>query len=125
LQQPGSALFRRPAAIGDCQFVGCLWRWRQRRVGGGWWRRWLHQPNTATLAWDAVTAPNLQGYRVYYRTAAGTYQPVAQGQPVGNGTTTYQLTNLSSQTTYFMVVTAYDSQGNESGYSNVVSKTIP
>jgi fibronectin type 3 domain-containing protein len=78
---------------------------------------------SATLTWSAVTAPNLQGYRIYHRTAAGTYQPLGQGQPTG--TTTYQVTNLSSQTTYYMVVTAYDSLGNESAYSNEVSKTIP
>ena len=28
-------------------------------------------PNTATLAWDAVTHPNLAGYRVYFGTAPG------------------------------------------------------
>ena len=82
-------------------------------------------PDTATLTWDAVTDPNLQGYRVYFRTAQETYQPLGQGQPVGNGTTSYQLTSLSSKTTYYMVVTAYDFQGNESAYSNEVSKTTP
>jgi fibronectin type 3 domain-containing protein len=80
-------------------------------------------PGSATLTWDAVTAPNLQGYRVYYRTAAGKYPPLGQGKPVG--TTTYQLIGLSSQTTYYFVVTAYDTQGDESAYSNEVSKTIP
>jgi len=36
LQRPSSALFKRPAAVGDCQLVGCLWR-RQQRAGAGWW----------------------------------------------------------------------------------------
>src|SRR5438445_484971 len=35
---------------------------------------------TATLAWDAVTAANLSGYRIYYGTAPGTYlQSAGQG----------------------------------------------
>jgi len=81
---------------------------------------------TATLAWDAVTDPNLRGYRVYYGTFAGIYlQSPGQGLPVGNGTTTYQVTGLSTAATYYFVVTAYDLQGNESAYSNEVRKVIP
>ena len=81
---------------------------------------------TATLAWDAVTDPNLHGYRVYYGTFAGTYlQSPGQGVPVGNGATTYQVTGLSTGATYYFVVTAYDMQGNESPYSNEVRKVIP
>ena len=81
---------------------------------------------TATLAWDAVTAPSLQGYRVYYGTFAGTYlQSPGQGLPVGSGTTTYQVTGLSTGATYYFAVTAYDSQGDESAYSNEVLKVIP
>jgi hypothetical protein len=81
---------------------------------------------TATLAWDAVTDPNLQGYRVYYGTFAGIYlQSPGQGLPVGNGAATYQVTGLSSGATYYFVVTAYDLQGNESAYSNEVRKVIP
>ena len=36
-------------------------------------------PNTAALAWDALTVP-VSGYRIYYGTAPGT-----DLQPVGNG----------------------------------------
>src|SRR5213596_1356365 len=36
--------------------------------------------NSASLAWDAVTVPNLSGYRVYFGTAPGTYlQPLDKG----------------------------------------------
>jgi len=81
---------------------------------------------TATLAWDAVTDPNLHGYRVYYGTFAGIYlQSLGQGLPVGNGTTTYQVTGLSTGATYYFAVTAYDLQGDESAYSNEVRKVIP
>ena len=80
----------------------------------------------ATLAWDAVTDPNLQGYRVYYGTFSGKYlQSPGQGLPVGDGTTTYQVTGLSTGATYYFAVTAYDLQGDESTYSNEVLKVIP
>jgi chitodextrinase len=82
-------------------------------------------PNTATLEWDAVTAPNLGGYRVYYGTATGTYmQPAGQGLNVGN-VTTYTVTGLGNGRRYFFVVTAFDTMNNESAFSNEVSKDIP
>jgi chitodextrinase len=80
---------------------------------------------TAVLTWTAVTDANLSGYRVYYGTASGTYlQPYGQGISVGN-VTTYTVTGLSSGTTYYFVVTSVDTSGNESGYSQEVSKTFP
>src|SRR5262249_15995791 len=39
-------------------------------------------------------------------------------------TTNYTVTGLQNGTTYFFVITAYDSAGNESTYSNEVSKSI-
>jgi hypothetical protein len=38
--------------------------------------------------------------------------------------TTYTVTGLETGTTYFFVVTAYNSSGTESSFSNEVSKTI-
>ena len=80
--------------------------------------------STAVLAWDAVTAPNLAGYRVYYGSAPGTYlQAIGQGIEVGMNTT-YTVTELTGGTWYF-AATAYDSSGGESIYSNEVSKSVP
>jgi chitodextrinase len=80
---------------------------------------------TATLAWDAVTATNLSGYRVYYGTAPGTYlQSLGQGLNVGN-VTTHTVTGLSSGTRYYFAVTAFDTSNSESTYSNEVFKDIP
>jgi hypothetical protein len=77
---------------------------------------------TASFAWDAVTAPNLGGYRIYYGTAPGTYlQPFGQGLSVEN-VTTYTQKGLSNGTRYYFAVTAFDTIGNESGYSNEVFK---
>jgi len=80
---------------------------------------------TAALAWDAVTDPNLSGYRIYYGTAPGTYlQSVGQGLIVGD-VTTYTVTGLSSGTRYYFAATAYDTSNSESIFSNEVFKDIP
>jgi hypothetical protein len=62
---------------------------------------------------------DLGGYKVYYGTSSGNYTVLKN---VGN-VTTYKVGNLSSGLYYF-AVTAYDTSGNESDYSNEVSKTI-
>ncbi len=80
------------------------------------------QPTSAggvTLNWDANTEGDLAGYRVYVGSASGQY-----GLPIDVGNvTTYQVTNLSEGQTYFFAITAYDSSGNESGFSSEVSTT--
>jgi chitodextrinase len=83
-------------------------------------------PNTTTiLAWDAVTATSLSGYRVYYGTAPGTYiQAIGQGVAVGN-VTTYTATGLTRGIRYYFAVTAFDTSNNESTYSNEVFRDIP
>jgi len=75
---------------------------------------------TATLTWNANTEPDLAGYKVYVGTASGVYGPPIT---VGN-MTTYQVNSLTIGTTYFFVVTAYNTSGTESGYSNEANKSI-
>jgi hypothetical protein len=78
--------------------------------------------SSATLTWNPGTSPDLAGYKVYRATTSGGYgAPIATVQ--GN-ITTYIATGLQSGTTYFFIVTAYDSSGNESVPSNEVSKSI-
>ena len=76
---------------------------------------------SATLTWTANTETDLAGYKVYRSTASGSY-----GAPIATlgKTTGYSAGSLSTGTTYFFVITAYDSAGNESSYSNEVSKSI-
>ena len=82
-------------------------------------------PSTAILAWDAVTATNLNGYRIYYGTNPGRYlQSVGQGINVGR-VESYTLNGLASGTRYYFAVTAFDTSGNESAFSNEVFKDIP
>ncbi len=65
----------------------------------------------AQLAWNPDTSP-AAGYKVYYGQSSGNY---TSNIDAGNNTT-YTLQNLSGPT-YFVAVTAYDSGGNQSGFS--------
>jgi len=71
------------------------------------------------LAWNASTS-TVSGYKVYYGTASGNY---ASNVNVGNATTS-TVSNLTDGSTYYFAVKAYDSAGNESGFSNEVSQTM-
>ena len=77
---------------------------------------------TATLTWNASTESDLTGYKVYRGTASGTYGAPLVTLP--KATTNYTAAGLQNRTTYFFVITGYDSFGNESTYSNEVSKSI-
>ena len=75
----------------------------------------------ATLAWDPNAESDLAGYRIHYGTASGSYSVHTGVQKV----TTYTVTGLTEGQTYYFAATAYDSSGNESGYSNQVSYAVP
>ena len=82
-----------------------------------------------TLQWDPNTEPDLDGYKVYYKT--GSSGPPYNGtgategdSPIDIGNvTTYKPHGLTDGVTYFFVVTAYDNEVPplESDYSNEVS----
>ncbi len=76
--------------------------------------------SSAVWAGTANVESDLAGYRVYYGTSSGEYTQV---QDAGN-VTEQTLDNLTDGQTYYFAVTAYDHSGNESGYSNEVSKLI-
>ena len=73
-----------------------------------------------SLAWDASTESDVAGYKVYSGTTSGVYN---SPQDVGN-TTIYTPANLQAGSTHYFAVTAYDTQGNESGPSNELSVSI-
>ncbi|CUS36488.1 conserved hypothetical protein [Candidatus Nitrospira nitrosa] len=74
---------------------------------------------TAILAWNGVTDPSLSGYNVKVGTASGLYSRTIT---VGN-VTSYTVDSLTTGTTYYFAVTAYNGAG-ESQPSNEVSKSI-
>ena len=86
------------------------------------------------FAWDKNTETDLAGYRLYYSGTAGSY---VKGTTSANflksiivsggthpNTTLQQISGSEGQKIYF-VLTAYDTSGNESGFSNEVNYTIP
>ncbi len=82
--------------------------------------------NSAVLTWNAPTTnedgtplTDLAGYKIYYGMSHGKYTKVID---VGN-ITRHKVKGLEPGAYYF-VVTAYDTEGNESTYSNEVSKKI-
>jgi hypothetical protein len=77
-------------------------------------------PAPAVLTWDAVTGAT--GYRIYFDTEAGT-NPQVVNVPGGGITTFTVSTELTVGTTYYFAATALNGS-IESGFSNVVCKTI-
>jgi hypothetical protein len=81
-------------------------------------------PGIATslqVNWNANTDADLAGYKVYSGTQSGTY-----GSPVDvHNVTSYQIDNITSGSTYYVAVSAYDTSGNESTRSTETNVCIP
>lgn len=82
---------------------------------------------SALLSWtapslntDGSALTNLNGYKVYWGTSQGSYSNSAS---VSLGSVSYVVEQLTPGTWYF-TVTAINSQGVESAYSNEATKTI-
>lgn len=82
--------------------------------------------NSLMLTWAAPTTNvdgsplnDLAGYRLYYGTQPGNYSNVLN---VGDFTSA-QLSDLGSGT-WYLAVTAYDTYGNESDFSNEIHHTF-
>ncbi|OPX39565.1 MAG: hypothetical protein B1H11_02735 [Desulfobacteraceae bacterium 4484_190.1] len=89
------------------------------------------------LKWDANNEDDLAGYKLYYKTGlsgepyngAGADQgasplivPLASLSDVNNPE--FTLTGLSDNEVYYFAITAYDTEGLESGYSNEVDGLV-
>lgn len=82
--------------------------------------------NSATLSWDAPTTnadgtalTDLAGYKLYYGTSSGDYTV-----SVDVGNITGAIINSLEPGNWCFAVTAYDTSGNESDYSEETCKTI-
>lgn len=82
---------------------------------------------SATLSWqppttntNGSTIKNLAGYSIYYGTSTNNYTSVKVANP---GLTSYTVSDLPAGAYSFAVV-AYNSAGEASQYSSVVTKTI-
>lgn len=80
-----------------------------------------HHPtiSSVTLAWDASTTADVSGYRLWIGFAPG-----AETQPNDVGNTLTTTVQITTGTTYYFVVTAYDATG-ESLPSNEAAYTAP
>jgi hypothetical protein len=73
-----------------------------------------------TFGWTANTDP-VAGYKIHYGPASRTYNQVFDARNVTAGT----VSNLVAGTRYFFALTAYNSQGLESDYSNEITYFVP
>ncbi len=71
----------------------------------------------AKVSWTANTEADLAGYKIYQGTVSRNY---TQTIDAGN-TTSFTISGLSDNVEYFFALTAYDTAGNESGYSAEIS----
>ena len=68
------------------------------------------------LAWNPNTEHDLAGYKMYSGIESGNYDNVID---IGNHAS-YTAKNLVKGQKYYLAITAYDTSGNESGYSKEV-----
>ena len=79
------------------------------------------------LAWDANTEPDIAGYNVYYKEDSSSLPFNGIGSTEGaspinvHDQTTTTISGLDPSRTYYIAVTAYNTSGLESPYSNIVT----
>ena len=81
-----------------------------------------------SFQWDANTEPDLAGYKIYRSQTSGVYDlanPVMTIPCTVNDTSCTQTTEMEvPDGIWYWVATAYDSEGNESGFSNELTRTF-
>ena len=82
----------------------------------------IAQAATVQVTWNPNTEEDLAGYRLYVGEASGQY-----GEPVDVGNVTGHVMEITPQhgATYYFALTAYDTSGNESGYSDEAGWFVP
>lgn len=82
----------------------------------------IAQAATVQVTWNPNTEEDLAGYRLYVGEASGQY-----GEPVDVGNVTGHVMEITPEygATYYFALTAYDTSGNESGYSDEATCFIP
>ena len=80
--------------------------------------------HSVTLTWVASSSSNVTGYNIYrVTTSGGPYNTKLNSSPVS--ATSYLDGVVQTGQTYYYVVTAVDSSGNESAFSNQAQGVIP
>ncbi|NWF74605.1 MAG: fibronectin type III domain-containing protein [Nitrospirae bacterium] len=78
---------------------------------------------SASFEWDPNTETDLAGYKIYQGTTSGQYDVPIATTPTSS--TSYEATGLQKGSTYFFVVTAFDTSGNEGPLSDELTIPIP
>jgi hypothetical protein len=79
----------------------------------------------ALLSWAPNTEGNLAGYKIHYGTSSRAYtNTIDVGLSSTPSTPTQTVTDLEDGKTYYFALTAYDTSGNESSFSEEAQKTI-
>ena len=113
--------------VAETAINGCLGMF----YGGMLFLSLLAAPGTSRAAsvlleWDPSTDADLAGYRVYYQANShaipfqGTDALEGNAPVEGGNSTTATISGLDPGTSYYFAVTAYNSAGLESVYSNIV-----
>src|SRR5262245_54728998 len=79
---------------------------------------------TIKLAWDPSPDSSVAGYNIYRSQQSGVYSTPVNGSNIIT-TTSFTDSGVHSGTTYYYVVTAVNTSGVQSGYSNEVLATVP
>jgi hypothetical protein len=72
------------------------------------------------VAWDENSEPDIAGYKIYYGTTSGNYQ---YSVDVRNNTSCL-ISGLTEGTTYYLAATAYDTNNDESSFSEELVHTV-
>ena len=86
----------------------------------------LHLPNTSqsaelTLAWSPNAEPDVVGYKLHYGTTSRGYSTFIDTGKTTNCT----VSDLAAGTTYYFAVTAYNTAGATSAYSDEIGYSVP
>jgi hypothetical protein len=76
--------------------------------------------DSISLAWDANSESDLNGYRIYYSRVPGEPQTIDAGTA-----TSVTIPNLAAGSLYRIYATAYDSSGSESEPSTALEYQVP
>ena len=79
----------------------------------------MSTPGDTTIGLSWTASEGAAGYYLYYGQSSGSYNSPID---IGNNTS-YQLTGLSNNTTYYIALTTYDNQNNESTHSYELEPT--
>lgn len=75
---------------------------------------------TVYVSWDANTEADLAGYQLY-RSTDSTFQTNTDIFKINKDSTQFELKQLEYDVKYYLAMTAHDTAGNESDFSNILS----